>query len=72
MADFFKDATFDFTCPTCNKSFDVSVSSIGKSINCPFCNQGITFEDDGFTNGLNDANTKLNKFTNDLKDKFNQ
>ena len=72
MTNFFKDAYFDFACPTCNQSFNVSVNSIGKNINCPFCNQKITFEDDSFTNGLNDANYKLNNFTNNLKDIFNK
>lgn len=71
MSNYFKNATFNFTCPTCSNSFEVSISSIGKSINCPHCNQGITFEDDGFNNGLQDANAKINNFTNNLKDKFN-
>lgn len=66
LNNFFKNATFDFTCPSCQGNIQVSVSSIGSTINCPYCRQTITFKDNGFSSGIQDANKSLNKFLKDL------
>lgn len=67
MNNIFKNATFDFACPSCNNKFKVSVNSIGNTINCPHCRQIITFKDNGFNKSLDDANRQLNNLTNKFK-----
>ena len=44
MNNFFKNASFDFTCPKCRSNIQVNVSSVGSSVNCPYCRQTITFK----------------------------
>lgn len=70
MNNYFKNSSFDFECPKCHGNIRVKVARIGSSINCPHCNQGITLEDDGFSNGLNEANQLLDKFGKDLNNLF--
>lgn len=67
MYDVFQNATFDFACPSCNKVFEVSVNSVGNTVNCPHCKQVITFKDNGFSKGLNNANRQIDNLTNKFK-----
>ena len=67
MNNFFKNASFDFTCPNCRSSIQVNVSSVGSSINCPYCRQTITFKDNGFNKSLDDANRQINDLTKKFK-----
>lgn len=68
--DFFKNATFSFQCPNCNKNIETKVSNVGNSIVCPFCNTNIELQDDGFSKELTNANNLLDKFGKDLSNSF--
>lgn len=68
--NYFKNADIDFKCPNCNRNITIKVSKIGSTITCPHCNQSIQLEDDGFSNGLKDANKMLDKFGQDLNNMF--
>lgn len=68
--DIFKNASFDFKCPSCNNNINVKVSSIGTMITCPHCNQAIELQDDGFSSSANEADKLVDKFGKDLKNMF--
>ncbi len=69
-SDLFKNSSFSFKCPKCGTNINVKVKSVGSMITCPFCNQNIELQDDGFSNGINEANKLVDKFNQDLKNMF--
>lgn len=57
-------------CPNCDNKFKISSNQVGSNITCNFCQQVIKLEDNGFSNGINEVNRTLDKFSKDLKKMF--
>lgn len=60
----------DLTCPNCHGSFKVSSNQVGSSVNCQFCHKTINLQDNGFSDGIKQANKSLDEFTKNLKKMF--
>lgn len=62
------DTNFDIECPKCKKKFKQKLSntSPGKSRNCPYCNQKITFSGDD----MNKTLKNIEKSISNISEKF--
>lgn len=67
---FINNFDIDFQCPNCNNTLKISSKDISSTINCQFCHQEIYLKDDGFSDGLKQANKELDNFTKNLKKMF--
>ncbi|MDD3395375.1 MAG: hypothetical protein PHG19_12155 [Anaerotignum sp.] len=64
--NFFDDTAFDIDCPECGKSIKISTDKVGGSVVCPHCKVTIELKDDGFTEGLDNANKAIDDFLKNL------
>ena len=55
-----EDAEFEIDCPNCNKGITVRVDQVGQLVTCPHCKTKIDLKDNGFTDGIADAENQIN------------
>lgn len=49
----------EIDCPHCDKEITISSKQAGSTITCPFCNNLITLKDDGFSDGIKNAEKSI-------------